>query len=88
MDPDTSERFEESKLRLSAEEEKTIAQDKSLSAIRNLLQRGIRLVVTLEEKLNMLADSHTRLYGTMQELAEAQKRTEETLKRFLGRNGG
>ena len=41
----------------------------------------------MEGKIAALTDSQTRLCGTMQELAEAQKRTEEFLRRCLDRSG-
>ena len=54
----------------------------------------MRMLVDMETKMSALTDSETRLYGSMQELAEAQrelaaaqKRTEESLKRFLDRSG-
>ena len=64
-----------------------IAHDRSLGAIRSLLQVGMRMLVDMETKLSALTDSQTRLYGTVQELAEAQKRTEDSLRRFLDRSG-
>ncbi|HUI84839.1 MAG TPA: hypothetical protein VL240_11470 [Candidatus Binatia bacterium] len=87
MDPEPQERFEKIELKLSEHDEKIIAHDRTLTAIRNLLQTGIRMLVDTESKIAALTDSQTRLYGTMQELAEAQKRTEESLKRFLDRSG-
>ncbi len=80
-----SQRFEKIELQLS--DEKIIAHDKTLTGIRNLLQTGIRMLVEMETKMSALADSETRLYGAMQDLAEAQKRTEDSLKRFLDRSG-
>ena len=55
-------------------------------AIRILVQTGMRMLVDMETKMSALVDSQTRLYGTVQELAEAQKRTEESLRRFLDRS--
>ena len=60
-------------LRLSKVEERTIAHDRSLTAIRNLLHTGIKMLVSLEDKVNGLADSHVKLYGTMQQVLETQK---------------
>ena len=101
MDPDAQERFEKVELRPSEHDEKFIAHDKSLSAIRSLLLTGMRMLVDLEAKMAALTDSEARLYGAtqdldarmtlladaMRELAEAQKRTEESLRRFLDRSG-
>ncbi len=87
MDPNAEERFDKIELKLSEQDEKVIAQDRSLTAIRNLLQTGMRMLVDMEVKMTALTDSQVRLYGTVQELAEAQKRTEESLRRFLDRSG-
>jgi len=87
MEPESGERLEKIELRLSEHDEKIIAHDKTLTAIRNLLQTGMRMLVDTESKIAALTDSQTRLYGTMQELAEAQRRTEESLRRFLDRSG-
>ncbi|MGC2110938.1 MAG: hypothetical protein WA655_15560 [Candidatus Korobacteraceae bacterium] len=94
MDPEAQGRFEKVELKPSERDEKVIAHDKSLTAIRNLLQTGIRMLVDMEGKMSALADSQVRLYGALQELAEAQKalaeaqrRTDESLKRFLDRSG-
>ena len=87
MDPEAQERFEKVDLKLSEHDEKLFAHDRGLLAIRNLLQTGMRMLVDMETKMSALTDSETRLYGTMQELAAAQKRTEESLKRFLDRSG-
>jgi phage-related protein len=52
------------------------------------------MLVDMEGRMAGLIDSETRLYGTVQQLAEkvqelteAQKRTEESLRRFLDRSG-
>ena len=94
MEPEAQERFERVELKLSEHDEKIIAPDKSLSGIRALVQTGMRMLVEMETKMTALIDSETRLYGSLQELsaaqkalAEAQKRTEESLKRFLDRSG-
>jgi chromosome segregation ATPase len=87
MDPEAQERFEKVDLRLSEHDEKIIANDKSLVGIRNLLQTGMRMLADMETKISALVDSQTRLYDTVQQLAEAQKRTEESLRRFLDRSG-
>jgi hypothetical protein len=94
MDPEARRRFEKAELRLSEHEEKLIAHDKSLAGIRTLVKTGMRMLVDMETKMTALIDSETRLYGSLQELsdaqkalAEAQKRTEESLKRFLDRSG-
>jgi len=87
MEPDARKRLEKVELKLSQHDEKIIAQDKSLSAVRTLLLTGMRMLVDMETKMSALIDSQTRLYGTVQELAEAQKRTEESLRRFLERGG-
>ncbi len=94
MDPDTQERFEKVELKLSEHDERIIAQDRSLTAVRKLLLTGVRMLVDMETKMSALIDSQTRLYGAVQEiaeahnrLAEAQRRTEESLKRFLDRSG-
>jgi len=87
MDSESQERFRKIDLKLSRHEEQIIAHDKQLLAIRKLLQTGMRMLVNMEGKMDVLADSETRLYGAMQELAEAQKRTEASLKRFLDRSG-
>jgi hypothetical protein len=81
------ERFGKVELKLSEHDEKLIAHDRSLSAIRNLLQTGIRMLVDMEVKMSALIDSDVRLRGRMEELAEAQRRTEESLRRFLDRSG-
>ncbi|HMD86483.1 MAG TPA: hypothetical protein VKO18_17485 [Terriglobia bacterium] len=94
MDPEAHERFEKVELKLSEHDERIIAHDSSLTAIRNLLQVGMRMLVDMETKMAAVIDSETRLYGVVQELAEsqkslaeAQKRTEESLRRFLDRSG-
>lgn len=87
MGPDWQHRFERIELRLTEDEEKIIARDRSLSGIRNLLQTGIRMLVEMESRMNALIDSQTMLQGAVQQLAEAQRRTEDSLKRFLDRSG-
>jgi hypothetical protein len=94
MEPDAQEHFDqinfkltEHDLKLEEHDEKFIAQDKSLSAIRTLLMTGARMLIAMDKKFDALADSEARLYGSMQELAEAQKRTDEALHRFLERSG-
>lgn len=82
-------------------EEKLVAHDTSLSAIRKLLETGMRMLVNMGQKVDALIDSQSRLYGTvqglaegvdgiadkMEQLAEAQRRTEDSLKRFIDRIG-
>src|SRR6266404_6812564 len=99
MEPESQERFEKIDLKTLEIDERLVAHDKQLLAIRNLLHTGMRMLVDIEAKFVALADSDGRLYGAMnkldgalQELAEAQKRTaeaqrktEESLKRFLDR---
>lgn len=94
MDRESQRRFKELGLKLSKHEEHLIKHDKQLLAIRNLLHSGMQIMVNLETKVDALADSHIRLYGAVQELAEAQKQTEISLKRvedavkkFLDRGG-
>jgi large-conductance mechanosensitive channel len=93
MDPE-SQRFEKIELKLSEHEEHLIKHDRQLTAIRNLLLTGMQIMVNIETKVEALTDSHTRLYGMVQQLAEAQKQTEislkavqDALKRFLDRSG-
>jgi len=74
-------------LRLSEHDEKIIAHDKSLAGIRTILRTGMKMLVEMESKMNALIDSEARFYDSLQELAQAQKRTEESLKRFLDRSG-
>ncbi len=87
MEPDARKRFEKVERKLSEHDERIVAQDKSLRGIRILVRTGMRMLVDLEAKMVALTDSEVRLYGTVQELAEAQKRTEESLRRFLDRSG-
>ena len=101
MEPDAQEHFDlinfkltEHDLKLEEHEEKFIAQDKTLNATRKLLLAGARMLMDMDKKFDALADSEVRFYGsmqelrkTMQELAEAQKRTDEALHRFLERTG-
>ena len=94
MDPAAQERFEKVDLKLLEHDEKLYAHDRSLLAIRKLLGTGMRLLADVETKMVALAESETLPYGTMQQLAEAQKqtaeaqkRTEEALRRFLERSG-
>jgi hypothetical protein len=101
MDRESQRRFKELDLKLSKHDEHLIKHDKQLLAIRNLLHSGMQIMVNLETKVDALADSHIRLYGAVQELAEAQKQTaeaqketqislkrlEDAVKRFLDRGG-
>lgn len=94
MDDAPEQRFEGIELRLTAAEERIIAHDESLNSIRKLLEYGMRMLVQIEKKVDGLTDSHARLYGSLQELAEAQKRTEQAqqrtedaLRRFIERSG-
>jgi chromosome segregation ATPase len=94
MDRESQRRFNEIELRFSKHEEQLFKHDKQLHAIRTLLHGGMQLLVKLESKVNALTDSQIRLYGTVQELAEAQKQTETSLRRmedavkkFLDRSG-
>jgi len=57
------------------------------AGIRTLLTTGMRMLVEMESKMKAVIDSEARFYGSLQELAEAQKRTEESLRRFLDRSG-
>jgi chromosome segregation ATPase len=77
--------------------------DKRMDAIAKLLQQGMRMLVThkaeTDRKINALVDAQMRsearlerLDTKMEELAEAQKDTQKTLKAFIaslqkGRNG-
>lgn len=72
MGPEAEERFEKIELKLSEHDEKIIAHDRNLTAIKNLLRTGIRMLVAMETKMAALMDSQVRLY-------EAQ--------RFLDRGG-
>lgn len=94
MDSDARRRFKQIDLKLSKHEEQLIKHDRQLLAIRNLLHGGMQLMVNLETKIDALTDSHIKLYGTVQELAEAQKesqaslaRLQEAMKRFLDHRG-
>ena len=87
MDPDLQRRFEEVDIKLPEHEEKLIASDQSLAANRLLLREGMRMLVRVEEKTNIMIDSEIRMQQAIGQLAEAQKRTEESLKRFLDRTG-
>jgi hypothetical protein len=94
MDAESRERFGNLELPLSENEEKLFAHDRALGGIRTLLQTGMRMLVEIETNVKALTGSHTRLYGSLQELAESQKqlaeaqrRTEESLKCFLDRSG-
>jgi predicted nucleic acid-binding Zn-ribbon protein len=85
-------------LRLTKAEEKIVAHDKSLAGIRTLLQQGARMIMALDRNFERLADavadaeirsleSREELRTEMKELAAAQKRTEEALRRFLEGSG-
>ncbi len=94
MDRESQRRFNELELKFSKHEEHLFKHDKQLQAIRTLLHGGMQIMVNLERKVDALTDSQIRLYGTVQELAEAQKQTETSLKRmedavkkFLDRGG-
>jgi C4-dicarboxylate-specific signal transduction histidine kinase len=94
VEPDVRKRFDKVDIRLSEHDENLIAHDKSLRGIRTLLKTGMQLLVKIESnaaeterKINALIDSDARLYDSLQQLAQAQKRTEESLKRFLDRSG-
>jgi type VI protein secretion system component VasF len=86
---------EEVEGKLTEHEMHLIAHDTKLLAMQNMLQTGLHMLVSMEVKLNALIDSHTKLYGTVQELAEMQKRTDAALQRtdaalrnFIEHSGG
>jgi len=78
MDPETEGRFESVELRLSAAEEKTVSQDAALSAIKQLILRGMRLLAETQES-QKATDIRLRA------LIDAQIVTEEKLRRLLDR---
>lgn len=91
MDPESQERFEGLDMRLTAQEEKTIAQDKSLSAIRTLLLQGARMMVEnkreLDGKIAALIDAQLRTEEAHKRTEESLRAMEESLKRFFDRSG-
>jgi len=80
MDPETQKRFEEFDERLRQAEKRILATG-------NLVGKtGIPWLVDTQVKVDALMDSHTRLYGALQQLAEqtaeSQKKTDENLNRL------
>ena len=60
-------------------DERLAAAEKRLQPTANLVQAGIPMVVDAQMRINALIDSDARLYGRLEQLAEAQKRTDEQL---------
>jgi hypothetical protein len=84
MDPESNARFEALELRLTEQEEKTIAHDDTLNAIRKLILTGMRMIVENKREFD----------GKIAALVDAQLKTEESLKqmqdsmkRFFDRSG-
>ncbi len=66
------------------------ALERKIDASGNLLRLGIPIVTGLDSKVNALIDSEIRLYEVVQrlgeshqQLAEAQKRTEDSLRLLI-----
>ncbi len=57
--------------------------ERQLRSTRNLVHVGIRMMVDMQQKIDGLIDSETRLYGAIQELAEVQKVTGQKLQAFI-----
>lgn len=73
MDPEIERQFEEFDERLKTAE-------KRLLATGNLVYKaGIPMLVDTQVKLNALMESHAQLYGSMQQLSEAQRKTDQQL---------
>jgi len=73
MDPEIQRQFEDFDERLKLAE-------KRLLAVGNLVRKaGIPMLVDTQVKLDALTESHARLYGSMQQLSEAQKKTDQQL---------
>ena len=53
--------------------------EKRLHATANLVHAGIPMVIDAQMRINALIDSDTRLYLRLQELADAQKKTDEQI---------
>ncbi len=76
MDSETQKRFEEFDERLRQAEKRILATG-------NLVGKtGIPWLVDTQVKVDALMDSHTRLYGALQQLTESQKKTDENLNRL------
>jgi hypothetical protein len=79
---------EEIEARFSEQERHLIQHDVQFKAVLNLLQTGAAMLVDMEVKMNALIDSQTKLYGSLQELKEAQQKTDAALRKFIERSGG
>jgi hypothetical protein len=73
--------------------------ERKLDATASLVRIGLPVVTGLDNKINSLIDSHVRLYDTIQQLAESERRlaeaqaaTEVSLRTLIeslhSRNGG
>lgn len=76
MDPETERRIEGVEFRLTEAEEKIVSQDATLSAIKKLILRGMRLLAETDEGLKALNDAQ-------KSLIDAQIATEDKLQRLL-----
>jgi len=72
MEPYEQEQWKELDQRLAEAEKK-------LLATANLVRAGIPMVVSQQMRIDALIDSDTRLYLRLQQMAEAQERTDEKL---------
>jgi len=72
MEPYEQEQWKELDRRLAEAEKK-------LLATANLVRAGIPMVVSQQMRIDALIDSDARLYLRLQQIAEAQERTDEKL---------
>lgn len=78
MDPEVRRQFEEFDDRFKQAE-------KRLLAVGNLVRKaGIPMMVDTQAKLDALIESHTRFLGGMEQLREAQAKTEKLIAELAG----
>ena len=78
MEPETQNRFEELDQRLKQAERQILATGNLVS------KAGIPWLVDTQVKVDALMESHARLYGTLQQLAESQKQLTESQRKTDG----
>ena len=85
MEPEIEGRFENVEFRLTEAEEKIVSQDATLSAIKQLILRGMRLLAENQEGMKELKEGMKELHEAQKALTNAQIATEDSLRRWLDR---
>lgn len=57
--------------------------EKRILTTANLVRAGVPMLVDMQARLDALIDSDTRLYGRLQQLTEAQIKTDEKITRLV-----